>query len=166
MPIPGTPNLQERLKVVRCYHPSILPQESIVMPGILFCTFSIVLSVLFFVEPAIGAPPAPADTLKIRPPHRAKDSSSVGRLKGLKQRLTRKRHIEKQPFVFALESLPVPRSPMDNMPIVNPGAGFAFNMPIARPDPNIDYKLRIFGTQSVPYVVESIRPESRKSKPK
>ncbi len=55
---------------------------------------------------------------------------------------------------------------MDNMPIVNPGAGFAFNMPIARPDPNIDYKLRILGMESVPTVIESIRSESRKIKPK
>ncbi|MDE2888171.1 MAG: hypothetical protein OXR72_08135 [Gemmatimonadota bacterium] len=67
---------------------------------------------------------------------------------------------------IALERMLLQRSPLDNMPIVNPGAGFAFNMPIARPDPNIDYKLRILGTPSAPYVVESIRPELRKFKPK
>lgn len=67
---------------------------------------------------------------------------------------------------IALERLLVPRSPLYNMPVANPGAGFAFNMPIARPDPNIDYKLRRLGTPSVPYVMESNRPQSRKFKPK
>lgn len=136
------------------------------MPGIVFRTLSVVASVLFFTEPAVGVSPAPADSLKIRPPQGANGPSSLERLKGLRQRLNRKRQIEKQPLVIALERLLVPRSPMDNMPIVNPGAGFAFNMPIARPDPNIDYKLRILGMESVPTVIESIRSESRKIKPK
>ena len=136
------------------------------MPGIILRIFSVVVSVLFFAEPAVGVPPSPADSLKIRPPHDAKGPSGPGRLKGLKQRLTRKRDLEKRQLIFAIERLLVPRSPIDNMPIANPGAGFAFNMPIARPDPNIDYKLRILGTPSVLDVLESIRPESRKFKPK
>lgn len=67
---------------------------------------------------------------------------------------------------IALERLLLQRSPLDNVPIVNPGAGFAFNMPIARPDPNIDYKLRLLKTPAVTFVMDSIRHESRKFKPK
>ncbi len=136
------------------------------MSGILFRSLSVVVTVLFFAEPAVGGPPSPADSLKIKPPHNLKGPSGLGRLKGLKQRLTRKRDPEKQPLIVALDRLLVPKSRLDSMPIVNPGAGFAFNMPIARPDPDIDYKLRRLGTPSVPYVMESVRPESRKFKPK
>ena len=138
------------------------------MPG----TFSRALSVLalvhFIASPAGGDPPAPADALKRQLSKRAEGSSGEKMLKGLRQRLNRKRDLETERTMtaIALERLLVPRSPIDNMPITNPGAGFAFNMPIARPDPNIDYKLRILGTPSVPYVMESIRPESRKLKPK
>ncbi|MDE2999024.1 MAG: hypothetical protein OXU79_08100 [Gemmatimonadota bacterium] len=159
--IQGTSKRWKRLKVIHR-----LPQETLTMPGIVFRTLSVVASVLFFAEPAVGAPPAPADSLKIRPPHGAKGPSGLERLKGLKQRLARKRQLEKQPLIFALEKLLVPRSPMDNMPIANPGAGFAFNMPIAMPDPNVNYKLHIIGTPSVPTIIESIRPQSRKPKPK
>lgn len=136
------------------------------MSGILFRSFSVVVTVIFFADPALGVPPSPADSLKIRPPHDLKGPSGLGRLKGLKQRLTRKRDLETQQLILAVERLLVPRSTVDNMPVANPGAGFAFNMPIVRPDPNIDYKLRIFGTPSVPNVMESVRPESRKFKPK
>ena len=136
------------------------------MPGTLFRALSIAVPVLIFAEPTAGMPPAPADSLKIRPPHRAKRPSATGRLKGLKQRLTRKRDLEKQPLTIVLERLLVTRSPLDNTPIVNPGAGFAFNMPISRPDPNVDYKLRIPGSPSAPYVMDSILPELRKIKPK
>ena len=69
-------------------------------------------------------------------------------------------------MTIAIERLLVPRSPLDNMPIANSGFGLAYNMPLVRPNPNIDYKLRILGTPSVPIIVESIRPQLRKFKPK
>lgn len=138
------------------------------MPGIFFRALSVIALVHFIANPAGGDPPAPADALKKQPPKREEGSSNEEILKGLRQRLNRKRDLEKERTMttIAPESLLVPRSSQDNMPIVNPGAGFAFNMPIARPDPNIDYKLRLLKTPAVPYVIESIRPESRKFKPK
>ena len=138
------------------------------MPGNFSRAFSVVVFVLFFAEPSGGGPPAPADSLKYRPPRRADGSSSLERLKGLRQRLLRKRDLEKEHAMIriALESLLVPRSPLDNMPLVNPGSGFTYNMPIARPDPGIDYKLRIPGSPSVPYQKEPITPQSRRFKRK
>ena len=136
------------------------------MPGTFFLTLSVVVSVLFFAEPAVGAPPAPADSLKSRLPQGANGPSSLERLKGLQQRLNRKRDVETQSFMVALERLLVPRSSVDNMPVANPGSGFSYNMPVVGPNPIIDYKLRIYGTPSVTTVIESIRPQSRKIKPK
>lgn len=136
------------------------------MPGTFFRALSVLALVHFIASPAGGDPPAPADVLKRQLSKRGEGPPSGKMLKGLRQRLNRKRNLEKRQLLFAIERLLVPRSPIDNMPIANPGAGFAFNMPIGRPDPNIDYKLRIFGTPSVPYVMDSIRPESRAFKPK
>lgn len=138
------------------------------LPGTFFRALPVLALVLFNASPAGGDPPAPADALKRQLSKRAEGSSGEKMLKGLRQRLNRKRDrgTERTMTAIAIERLLVPRSPIDNMPIANPGAGFAFNMPIARPDPNIDYKLRILGTPSVLDVLESIRPESRKFKPK
>ena len=138
------------------------------MPGTFFRALSILALVHFIASPAGGDPPAPADALKRQLLKRGEGSSSGKVLKGLRQRLNRKRDLEKERTIttIALERLLLQRSPLDNMPIVNPGAGFAFNMPIARPDPNIDYKLRLLKTPAVTYVQDSIRPESRKFMPK
>lgn len=138
------------------------------MPGTFFRALSVLALVHFIASPAGGDPPAPADALKRQLSKRGEGSSSGKMLKGLRQRLNRKRDLEKERTMttIALERLLIQRSPLDNMPSVNPGAGFAFNMAIARPDPNIDYKLRLLKTPAVTYVMDSIRPESRKFKPK
>ncbi len=121
-----------------------------------------------FAEPTSGGPPASADSLKIRPPQRLQVLPGPNNLKGLRQRLNRKRLIEKEEAIiaFMLRNLAVRRSPLDNMPLVNPGAGLAYNMPIARPNPLIDYKMLFPGTPSLPDTRAPVQPGTWRFKQK
>ncbi len=138
------------------------------MPGPFFRALSFVIFVHFFADPAGGVPPAPADSLKKQPLQRSDGLSLPELLKRLRQRQMQNRDLQKRHAIIelALERLLVRRSPLDNMPLVSPGSGFAYNMPIAKPDPSIDYKLRVPKTPPVRQLKESIRPQSRPSKPK
>ena len=138
------------------------------MSGPFFRALSVAAFMLFFSGPTGGEPPAPADSLKNQPPQRSDGLSRPELLKRLRQRRMQNREIQKYHAIieFALERLLVRRSPLDNMPAASPGSGFAFNMPIAKSDPNIDYKLRVLKTPSVPYQREPIPPQSRPFKRK
>ena len=53
------------------------------MSGILFRSFSVVVTVIFFADPALGVPPSPADSLKIRPPYDLKGTIRPGKTEGV-----------------------------------------------------------------------------------
>lgn len=127
------------------------------MPGTYLRLIPVVVFLLSFPAPTSGGPLAPADSPKVKPPQRTEG------LKGLRQRLYRKRNreIEQAMIAIALQSLLVSRSPLDNMPLVNPGSRFTFNMPIAKPDPRIDYKMLSTGMPSVPDIKTPIQPRAR-----
>ena len=138
------------------------------MTGTSLRALAVVVFLHGFPEPTSGGPPASVDSLKIRPPQRLQVLPGPNNLKGLRQRLNRKRLIEKEDAIIAylLQNLAVRRSPLDNMPLVNPGAGLAYNMPIARPNPLIDYKMLFPGTPSVPDTGAPIQPGARRFKRK
>ena len=132
------------------------------MPGTYLRPVPVVVFLLLFAAPTSGGPPAPADSPKVKPPQRTEG------LKGLRQRLyrNRNREIDQAMIAIALQNLAVRRSPLDNMPLVNPGAGLAYNMPIARPNPLIDYKMLVPGTPSVPDARAPVQPGTRRFKEK
>ncbi len=151
------------------------------MPGPFFRALSFVIFVHFFADPTGGKPPAPADSLKHEPPQHRDRSSRLERSKRRRQQLLRELDLlrEHATQTVVLESLPVRRSLLDNMPLANPGSGFAYNMPvaypgsgftykmpIAKPGSYIDHMLRKLRTPTVPYRKESIRPGFRHFKRK
>ncbi len=122
------------------------------MTGISLRALSVVVFLHVFSEPTSGGPPASTDSLRARPPKPSYGLPGLKNLNGLRQRLNRKRMTAKEDAIIALmlQNPAVRRSPLDNMPLVNPGAGLAYGMPIMRPNPLIDYKMLFPGTPSVP----------------
>ncbi len=150
-------------------------------PGPFLRALSFVIFVHFFADSTGGDPRAGADSLKLEPPQHMDGLSRQERMKRRQQRLLRNWDLLKElaTQIVVLESLPVRRSPLDNMPLANPGSGFAYNMPlvnpgsgftytmpIAKPNPYIDQRLKILRTPTVTYRKDSIRPEFRHFKRK